>query len=327
MIANFSSCEDIQIDYSNDLLYLSAADWSALLRGNYSVTGGIYALDLKQKDAKPKLVSVDQPGHFHPHGFHLYTDPQSGEKVLFVINRKQQGGSAVEIFDVVNRDTLKHRETLTYGPLISANEILGVSKNSFFITQDTKYSMGGLILQIASALSIEDGTLFHYDGKNWKTIVEGLNLANGLASSPDNKHLYVGETNKGRVRVYDGDLKTGDVHFKASYKLDIFPDNIFMDSKGDFWAAGFPNLSALFQRLQGKDVDVPVQIMRATFNGGKLTDLRRMLSTTGKDILGQTVVVPYEDKFIMSGIVTTEVRMCNLPKDAPHSDIHRNTDL
>jgi len=327
VIANFSSCEDIQVDYANDLLYLSANNWTAYFREEYSVQGGIYVLDLKQKNAKPKLVSVDQPAVFHPHGFHLYTDPETKEKVLFVINHKQKGHSAIEVFDVIDKDTIKHRETFSHDLLINANEVLGVGKRQFYVTQDTKYPLNGITLTVAAALGREAGSLFHFDGKNWKTVIENLNLGNGLAVSPDHKLLFVGETNKKRVRIYDGDIKSGDIRFKASYNLDLFPDNIEMDSDGNLWAAGFPNLLAMSERIKGRDLKVPVRIMKASFEGEKLKDLTKMLETTGEEFMAQTVVVPYQDKMILAGIFTPEVRMCNVPKDAPRSEIHFDTDL
>ena len=134
-------------------------------------------------------------------------------------------------------------------------------------------------------------------------------------------------TNKRRVRIFSGNLKSGDVHFKKSYDLDIFPDNIYMDKKGDLWVAGFSNLLAMSERIKGRDINTPVRIMKATFNGDKLTDLRKMLTTTGEDFLGQTVVVPYQDKMIMAGIITPEVRVCDVPKNAPRSEINVNTEL
>ncbi len=222
---------------------------------------------------------------------------------------------------------IKHRETFTNPLLINGNGVLGVGKRQFYVTQDTKYPMNGLALTVAAALGREAGALFHFDGKNWKTILDNLSLGNGLAISPDRKLLFVGETNKKRVRIYDGDIKSGNINFKTSYTLDLFPDNLQMDSNGNLWAAGFPNLLAMGERIKGRDIKVPVRIMKASFEGEKLKDLTKMLETTGEEFMAQTVVAPYQDKMILAGIFNTEIRMCNVPKDAPRSEIHFDTDL
>jgi len=325
VLGNFVGPEDIQVDSNNDILYISSTNYEASKKGKFE-NGGIYILDLKLQDAKPKLVSTDAPEEFRPHGISLYKDPETGEQTLFVVNhRKNQ--DTIEAFDIIGRGTLKHRETFSDPKLTSPNDILGVGKRSFYVSQDNKYAHSNWKIFFASFLGLEGGSVFYYDGKDWKIVAEDIHYANGLACSLDNKMLYLSETNKFRIQAYERNLETGELSFKESYYLQAGPDNLNIDTQGNLWVAAFPSMLAIAKHLSNKSAKCPVQIIRLKFDeDNKVLDTKNMLTSSGENVSGITTVDLYKDKIIISGLLNSEVRMCSLPKESP-TENRNNVDL
>ena len=323
VVSNFAGPEDTQIDYDTDILYISSNNWGGSDKENIN-TIGVFALDLKKKDAKPKLISLDAPKNFQPHGINLYKDPKTGEKTLFVVNH--QHPPQVEAFDVIDRETIKHRETFINSELISINEIVGVGKRSFYVTQDSKYFGSKPLLLVSTLLGFEQGSLHYYNGENWKVIADDVHFANGLACSHDMKTLYLGETNSMRIRVYERNTENGDLKLKEFIDLGAAPDNINVDPQGNLWVAGFPNILAIFLHIQNKTMKSPVHIMKLTVEGNKVVDIKRVLTSTGENISGISAVASYKDKFFISGIMNPELRICSLPKNT-QAKTKENIDL
>jgi len=323
VIANIAGPEDIQVSKMEDILFISSYNWEAFFKGKPE-QGGIYVLDIKQKDAKPKLVSLDAPAEFKPHGLSIYTNPETSEKVLFVTNYKFP--PTVEIFDIIDRETIKHRETITAPHLVSLNEVLGVGMRSFYVTQDSKYALGLFKLFFATLFGYEGGSVNYFDGKDWKVVADDIHFANGLALSQDQKTLYLGETNKMRIRAYERNLETGDLILKSYIPLGAGPDNINVDSNGDLWVVGFPNMLAIMNHLQDKTAKSPVKVVKITLDGDKPKEIQTMLTSSGEVISGISATDFYNDKFIISGIMHTEVRMCSLPQEG-QTETKENVDL
>ena len=313
VIGNFAGPEDIQYDSENDILFISSKYWGKSNKETTENTG-IFILDLKTKDAKPKLVSNDAPINFKPHGIHLYKDSKTGEKSLFVVNDLHP--PTVEVFDVIDNETIKHRETFSNPNFISLNEVVGVGKRSFYVSQDSKYFHNKLLLFFATLFGFEKGTLFYYDGSNWKSMINDIHFVNGLALSPDKKTLYLGETNKLGMRIYERNIENGNLKFKEFIHLKAGPDNINTDPQGNLWVAGFPNLLATLKHLKDKNTRSPVNIIKITMDGNKVAEIEKVLTSSGENISGITTAEFYKDQlFFISGLMNSELRLCNLPKD------------
>ena len=98
-IALTASAEDIQIDRSRGVAYLSALDRRGLVEGN-NVQGDILQLDLNDGSATPVSALAARPSDFRPHGMSLYR-MGDGMQRLFVISHPAGGGHSIEIFEQV----------------------------------------------------------------------------------------------------------------------------------------------------------------------------------------------------------------------------------
>lgn len=84
------------------------------------------------------------------------------------------------------------------------------------------------------------GNVYSYDNGQYKTIIEGTTISNGLAFSKDDKFLYFIDTPTKKVARYFYDMETGRVTFDSyviEFKGDGSPDGMCMDTEGMLWIA------------------------------------------------------------------------------------------
>lgn len=110
---------------------------------------------------------------------------------------------------------------------------------------------------------------------------EGIELANGLGLSPDNRTLYFADSAARRIYAYDVDLETGSL---ANRQLFVqvpgdegIPDGLTVDVEGFVWSAQWYGGQAVRYDPEGKVercVAMPVkQVSSLAFGGPNLTDL------------------------------------------------------
>ncbi len=105
--------------------------------------------------------------------------------------------------------------------LISPNDVIPISPRKFYFTNDhpTTNTLWQLFQDLLPQLfgnanvvlfdgvepvvaSSEDNSKDANRQDQWKVVIDGLQYANGINLSPDNKYLYVTETTGKRVSVY-----------------------------------------------------------------------------------------------------------------------------
>jgi len=85
------------------------------------------------------------------------------------------------------------------------------------------------------------GAYFRLDGNALTPVIDKINVANGLAFSPDGKTLYAADSGTKKIHAYDLDPASGDVSGKRLF-LDIptgigFLDGATVDADGGYWLA------------------------------------------------------------------------------------------
>jgi len=73
-----------------------------------------------------------------------------------------------------------------------------------------------------------------------KLLTKDLEAPNGLAFSPDGKRLYIDDTKRREIRVYDvvnGELRNGRIFGKEEGRGGV-PDGMRVDTKGNIWVTG-----------------------------------------------------------------------------------------
>ena len=82
--------------------------------------------------------------------------------------------------------------------------------------------------------------LYSYENGNYKTIIEGLTISNGIGFSADSTKMYFIDTPTKKVALYNYNLETGEAKFEK-YIIEIpgdgYPDGMCVDIDNNIWVA------------------------------------------------------------------------------------------
>ncbi len=289
--------EDIQIDTSRKRAFISSLD-----RRAGAARGAIHIFDLDDPLAAGgwRDRTNGAPEAFRPVGFDYYED--SEVRRLFVVN---EANAAIEMFDVQDNGDLVHLETFAERRLNSPNNVVAVGRRSFYVTNDAKPGRNTPLANLQFLLRAGSGEVLLTDGTVWRVVADGLRFANGVDISPDRSRLYVAETARGAVRIYDRDATTGALALIEVIKLDASPDNISVDDEGILWAATQPK-PLLGRRLAtDPEARAPSEIWRIR-DGEKPQAVYRdngdeLSASTAAAHMGETLLIGalYENKFLL----------------------------
>lgn len=148
-----------------------------------------------------------------------------------------------------------------------------------------RYIIGGVDLSPRDIRQPGGTGLYRFDEQGLTQILDGVEVANGLAFSPDGKTMYRAETARGTIFAYDYDTQAGTLSNERVFatvdrKLGA-PDGAEVDSEGGYWVALL--LGRLVVRyLPDGTIDrrIPVPVLQPTkpcFGG---PDLRTLYITT-----------------------------------------------
>ena len=129
---SIAGVENITVDEDDDFAIFISYDKAAERDGKPD-KNGIYFLDLNTDTLKPKLLSQRT---LKPHGISLIQLDSNHHK-LFLISHDE--GEIIEIFDLYHRDSLVHEKTLEHELIFSPNDIVAISENEFYFTNDRFY--------------------------------------------------------------------------------------------------------------------------------------------------------------------------------------------
>ncbi len=122
--------------------------------------------------------------------------------------------------------------------------------------------------------------LFGVDGAI-RIVEEGIELANGLGFSPDDRTLYFTDSTARRIYAYDHDLHTGALSNRRTFVQiptdEGLPDGMTVDAEGFVWSAQWYGSQVVRYDPDGKverRIAMPVQqVSSVAFGGPDRTDL------------------------------------------------------
>ncbi|KAJ4931306.1 hypothetical protein JOQ06_025603 [Pogonophryne albipinna] len=263
--------------------------------------GKIYILDLLHP--KPTPVELQIKGEldlnsFNPHGISVYTDEADDSVYLFVVNHPEHK-SQVEIFHLVQEDTLVHLKTIAHPLLHSVNDILAVGKESFYATND-HYFASDVLHFLTLILDYPMCEVVYYSPEEVRVAANGFLSANGINISPDKRYIYVSDIVGHDIKVYE--RQQGEqLRFLKSVAVGSLCDNIEVDHRtGDIWLGCHPN----GQKLMKYDPE--------DLAGSEVIRIKNILSEKpvmsleygddGHVLVASTVAAPFEGKLLIGSI-------------------------
>jgi len=211
-------------------------------------TSGIYMFDFNKPWNNVTEFQFDpkyDQSVLRPHGIALYENPTNGKVSLFVVNHKPDH-DAIEVFDVdfVNV-RLVFKKAFIHPLIYNINDISPTGENSFYATID-RYSTTerGKYWEMFGFLSW--GRVIHVDGNDVKVVLNGLNYANGVAVTKDNRYVYVTEFVGKSLNAYE---IQDDKSLREIRKMNLMThvDVINIDHEtGDVWIGAQPLLHRAF---------------------------------------------------------------------------------
>lgn len=300
--------EDIAIDRGAGRAYVSAFD-----RRRETESGdGEGALLMIDLDAATPVIENVTPAAlegFAPHGIGLY-DGGNGEKLLFVVNHAD--GETIEILKIGESGALTHLETIRSDAFVSVNDVLPVGPRSFYATNDSGVPQSSPMAQLNGLIGRGSGRVVHFDGTEARPVTDRLQVANGLALSPDGKTLYVAETLGRQLRFFDRDPETDALTPAGYLALASGLDNIAVDETGSLYIGAHPNVIDFLGHAGDPASPSPSQVLKAT-PGERGGEVRTIYLNDGSELSGSSVAAPYGDRLLIGAVFEPKLLVCDLP--------------
>ncbi len=280
--------EDLQIDETDRLVFVSATDWRAPA-GHASKQDGLYTLSLDHPESGFTKLS-GAPHDFHPHGLSLFR-AADGKLTLMVVNHQTSGDQAVEIFDVAvsgGAAKLSARGHIEGGELISPNDLVATGSDRFYVTNDrTSRSALGRLVETYAVLP--RANVVYFDGSVLRVVAQGLLVANGINLSRDGKYVYVAQTAGRSLKTYERNPFSGALTEVNALSIPSGLDNIDIAPDGSVWLAGHPSLFETLAARSDPTKRAASQIFRITTNGEIPISAEPVYVERGNEISGASV--------------------------------------
>ncbi|MEW6264379.1 MAG: SMP-30/gluconolactonase/LRE family protein [Thermodesulfobacteriota bacterium] len=305
-ITGLTGSEDITLNQSTGLAFISAVDFRARSIERKYPQGAVYGYDLAAADPTLVNLTADFKKGFFPHGLGLYAAPD-GKTSLFVVNHQPQG-SRIEVFDY-QAGRLVHRRTVTDPLLHSPNDVTPVGPDRFYVTNDHGYtSKAGRTLE--DFLQLAQAQILYYDGRGFQVVAEGLAYANGINISPDGERVYVAETVGRRIKVFRRNQDSGRLTLEASIDVDAGVDNIEVDRSGRLWIGAHPKLLSFVRYSKDPARRSPSQVIKAeVIPGGGLVASTEFLDL-GEALSGSSVAAVFQDYLLIGSVFDDCFLLC-----------------
>ena len=292
--------EALQVDHEAEVLYF-ISNTPCL---NNPEMGAIYNLDLIS--GLQSELQQDSLADFQPHGLSFFKDDTG--RYLFTNNHRLDGTHTIEIFKILDRNTLKHLQTIASAMLTSPNDLLAVSPNQFYVTIDGR-AHDRNTRAWDTFLGRSTGSVLFYDGKQLKTVVDNLHFPNGISYNKDYNSLAIGETLAGNI-VFYRIVDNHQLQYVDKYHIGVGIDNIsFSHNSEKLYAAMHPNLLQLSKHMKNVDNLSGSQVVELNY----LTKgLEVIFRDNGQLISGASSAVMHNDQLYIGAVCDNVLLMVSL---------------
>jgi len=262
--------------------------------------GGLYMMDLKSKtfDIAPLTTSLTKP--FAPHGISMIK--KDSTYTIMAINHTLTTHS-IEVFSLYNH-TLTHKKTIAHPSLISPNDLVLIDENRFYVTNDHGYTKGiGKFFEEYLGLSVSN--VLYYDGEKFTEVANSIAYANGINFDHKRNLVYVASPRGFEIKVYIKH-KDGSLDFVEDIPCGIGVDNIEIDSKGNLWSGGHPNLLRFKAYAKGDKKTSPSEIIKITYKSNRNYLVKPIYIDDGNTMSGSSCAASFGDIILVGNVMDDE---------------------
>ncbi len=292
--------EDITIARDDSLVILSADDRAARRDGR-EVVAGLFLLDMPKDDFSLINLSEGLDFPFFPHGISIY--PISPGKYSLMAINHVDGKHSVEKF-VLERNSLTHIETIRDEDFISPNDLVLVTPDQFYFSNDHGYT-SGLGVFAENYLGYKAASIGFYDGQSASLKAGSIAYANGMQFNESDNLLYVASPRGFMVKVYEV-TENWDLNLREDIATGTGVDNIELDENGDLWIGSHPNLLAFASYAAGKKPFSPSEVIRINYQESQ-SSIESVFVDSGELMSASSVAVPWGDYLFIGNVMDTKV--------------------
>lgn len=306
-VSNVIGPEDIAVDNSTGMAYISSSDFRAMMKGEFR-QGAIFSYNLEGKPVLTNLTA-DLKIRFAPHGISFYAAPD-GRKYLFAVSHPLPK-NCVEIFEIVN-NSLVHRETVEGELILSPNDIAAVGPRQFYFTNDHG-SRSALGKKLEDYLRLSRSNIVYYDGTKMRVVADALSYANGIWAANDGKHLYAAATTGKAFYEYER-LADGNLRLLSALDVGSGADNIDVDAQGRILLGSHPKMITFMKHAGNAKNHSPSQVfeLKRSETGGY--SFREIYLNLGDEMSGCSVAAGYKDRILLGAVFENHFLDCTLAK-------------
>lgn len=199
------------------------------------------------KDKKALKLSIKgflEGVNFSIHGIDIIEDKNDSNLLhLLAINHRGNATDSVEHFKHrIGSSEIVYVESFLSDCLKLINNIAALSPTTFYYSQDLSHVSGPLFYMENLGLWAGGKVMFYGGKEDCRELASGIKYSNGIALSSDRRLLYVAESFRAKLLVFERDSEDSipDIELKEQVPLKFLPDNINVDqSTGQIYVAGY----------------------------------------------------------------------------------------
>lgn len=309
-LSGYPGAEDIVVDVERRIAYAVGGDRRSFRSGGPG-RAQIWAIPLEGAAPRARLdVAPTEPGVFRSFGADLHID-ETGTRRLFVANRAD-GAHTIEIFRVTDAGSMEHERTLRSPLLKNPNEVKAIAADRALVTLDKAADAGTLWEILEGAFERLTGKVLLIGSTEARIIADGLNMANGIALSPDGRQAYVAELVGRSLVTFDRDISTNELTRRFSVPLDAAPDNLTVMPDGRVLIAAHPKLLTLALGYQQTETELSPS--KVFLYDPRSRSVKTIFASDGKEIAGSSVAAldPVTGRLLIGSAFGPLILRCKL---------------
>lgn len=260
-------------------------------------SGGLYFLDLKNKDYEPVLLTENFKRPFAPHGISIFK--KESIYIVAAINHTTEG-ELIEIFKLIGTELI-HKKTIKNELIFSPNDIVLIDENRFYFTNDHKYK-NGLQRLAEDYLGLSISNVIYFDGENYIEVAKGIAYANGINIDSKRGLVFVASVRGFLVKVYQKN-EDHSLTFIENINCKTGVDNIEFDTEKNLWIGAHPNLLHFTAYAKGDKGISPSEIIKINYIEKGNYTVEQIYVEEGNTMSASTVAAPFGNLILTGNVM------------------------